>query len=129
MRVQHFRPQALVDPSVTEGRGPGSPRIADRGFSLVEILVVIVIVGVLATVAVFTVRGVTDRGETSALDADEDVLVSAEEAYRALNGRYATEAELVSAGFLRTESSVHDIEIDNDGSYLLVLASATTTLP
>ncbi len=36
---------------------------SDRGFTLVEILVVIVILGILATVVVFTVRGVTDTSE------------------------------------------------------------------
>ncbi len=39
----------------------------DHGFTLVEILVVIVILGILAVVVAFSVRGVTDRGETQRL--------------------------------------------------------------
>ncbi len=102
---------------------------SDRGFSLVEILVVIVVLGVLATIAVFAVRGVSDRGETSALAADHDVLETAEESYRALNGRYATEAELVSSGVLRSPSTLHDIVVNPDGTYAVIVASTTPTVP
>jgi prepilin-type N-terminal cleavage/methylation domain-containing protein len=34
----------------------------DKGFTLVELLIVIVILGILATVTVFAVRGITDQG-------------------------------------------------------------------
>ena len=34
----------------------------DKGFTLVELLIVIVILGILATVTVFAVRGITDPG-------------------------------------------------------------------
>lgn len=89
------------------------------GFSLVEILIVVMILGILSTIAVFAVRGVSDRGEDSVVEADHDVLSSAQEAYMAQTGRYATEAELVAAGFLRSESTVHDIVLLPDGSYTL----------
>ncbi len=38
----------------------------DKGFTLVELLIVIVILGILATVTVFAVRGITDQGQDSA---------------------------------------------------------------
>ena len=38
----------------------------DKGFTLVELLIVIVILGILATITVFAVRGITDQGQTSA---------------------------------------------------------------
>ena len=38
-------------------------REAEQGFSLVELLIIIVILGILATVTVFAVRGLSDRGE------------------------------------------------------------------
>ncbi len=58
----------------------------DKGFTLVELLIVIVILGILATVTVFAVRGITDQGQTSACDADEKTLQTAIEAYYAQNG-------------------------------------------
>lgn len=58
----------------------------DKGFTLVELLIVIVILGILATVTVFAVRGITDQGQDSACAADKKTLQTAVEAYFAQNG-------------------------------------------
>ena len=42
----------------------------DAAFTLIELLIVVVILGVLATVVVFAVGGIVDRGEVSALASD-----------------------------------------------------------
>ena len=42
----------------------------DKGFTLVELLIVIVILGILATVTVFAVRGITDKGQDNACDVE-----------------------------------------------------------
>lgn len=83
---------------------------ADRGFSLVELLVVIVILGILAGVVVFAVGGITDRGETSACRTDAQTIVTAVEAYRARNGSSTrpTETQLVSGGFLASASTYYN---------------------
>lgn len=54
---------------------------SDRGFSLIELLIVIVILGVLATVVVFSVRGISDRGQDSACNTDARAVATAVEAY------------------------------------------------
>jgi prepilin-type N-terminal cleavage/methylation domain-containing protein len=56
-------------------------RAAHSGFTLVEIVVVVAVLGILATVAVFSVRGITDRGEQSSCKTDRDVLMGAVEHY------------------------------------------------
>ena len=77
----------------------------DKGFTLVELLIVIVILGILATVTVFAVRGITNQGQTSACKADKKTLQVAAEAYMAQNGSYpASTAVMVSAGLLRDVS-------------------------
>ena len=53
----------------------------DKGFTLVELLIVIVILGILATVTVFAVRGITDQGKASTCKADSKTLQTAYEAY------------------------------------------------
>jgi prepilin-type N-terminal cleavage/methylation domain-containing protein len=58
----------------------------DKGFTLVELLIVIVILGILATVTVFAVRGITDQGQTSACSADQKTLETAAETWFAQYG-------------------------------------------
>ena len=78
----------------------------DKGFTLVELLIVIVILGILATVTVFAVRGITNQGQTSACDADKKTLEVAAEAYMAQNGSYPADvADMVSSGLLRDVSA------------------------
>lgn len=104
----------------------------DRGFTLVELLIVIVILGVLATVTVFAVRGISDQGEESACAAEWKNLETAQEANMAQRGEYVTEAELVSNGLLRNESSTVEVTL-SPGDYALAFvgtcagAGPTTT--
>ncbi len=58
----------------------------DKGFTLVELLIVIVILGILATVTVFAVRGITDQGQDSACEADLKTLQTATEGFFAAYG-------------------------------------------
>ena len=60
----------------------------DKGFTLVELLIVIVILGILATVTVFAVTGITNKGKTSACQSDAKTIQTAEEAYSANTGSY-----------------------------------------
>jgi prepilin-type N-terminal cleavage/methylation domain-containing protein len=57
----------------------------DKGFTLVELLIVIVILGILATVTVFAVRGITDKGQTNACSVEQRTLDTAIEAFYAQN--------------------------------------------
>ncbi len=58
----------------------------DKGFTLVELLIVIVILGILSTVTVFAVRGITTRGQESSCRADFRTVQTAAEAYAAQYG-------------------------------------------
>ncbi len=55
----------------------------DQGFTLVELLIVIVILGILATIVVFAVRGITDQGQKSSCKATAKTYEVAIEAYYA----------------------------------------------
>jgi prepilin-type N-terminal cleavage/methylation domain-containing protein len=78
-------------------------RRQDGGFTLIELLIVIVILGVLAAIVVFSVRGITDRGQVSACRADVKTAAVAVEAYYARNGSYpASLAVLETDGFIRS---------------------------
>jgi prepilin-type N-terminal cleavage/methylation domain-containing protein len=74
----------------------------ESGFTLVELLIVIVILGVLAGIVVFSVSGITGRGKTEACKSTVKTVQVAGEAYYAAKGSYAaTTAALTTAGFLQ----------------------------
>lgn len=86
----------------------------DEGFTLVELLIVIVILGILAAVVVVAVSGISDRGQASACKTDGSSLRTAQEAYWAKTGTYGNETALKSGGFLGTVSGFHDVTVGVD---------------
>jgi prepilin-type N-terminal cleavage/methylation domain-containing protein len=81
----------------------------ESGFSLIELLVVIIILGVLSSIVVFSVRGVDGNGQEAACKIDRRTVETAVEAYRATNRVYpSTQGQLVP-DFLTQESQWHDL--------------------
>ena len=72
------------------------------GFTLVELLVVIVVLGVLAAIVVFSVGGINQKSKQAACNADVTSVQTAEEAYYAQNNSYTTIANLVTAKYIRS---------------------------
>ena len=83
---------------------------ARSGFTLIELLIVIVILGILATVVVFSVRGITDDSQQNSCDTDQRTMQVAVEAYFAQYGGTAvTEGNLVSSQLVREASTNTDV--------------------
>jgi type II secretion system protein G len=111
----------------------------EHGFTLIELLIVIVILGILAAIVVFSVAGITDRGKASACKADYKTVEVASEAYYAKNGAYATAitvaapatppTDLVHAGFLHEAPSSPDYTITYTAATGAVAATGACTLP
>ena len=77
----------------------------DRGFTLVELLIVIVILGILATVTVFAVRGITDRGQENACATEKRAIETAFEAFYADTGADAANMAALIPGYLKSNPS------------------------
>jgi prepilin-type N-terminal cleavage/methylation domain-containing protein len=101
----------------------------DAGFTLIELLIVIVLLGVLSTVVVFAVGGITDRGTTAACRADGRALETAVSAYFAetgattITGTTGTERlqTLVTNGYLNRLST--KFHVSSSGVLVEILES------
>ena len=60
----------------------------EEGFTLIELMIVIVILGVLAGIVLFAVGGITDRGTSAACKTDVSTIETGVEAYVAKTGVY-----------------------------------------
>jgi prepilin-type N-terminal cleavage/methylation domain-containing protein len=72
----------------------------DEGFTLIELLIVIVILGILAAVVVFSVSGISDRGTKSACQANVTTIQTAVEAAYAQTGSYPATLNALSPTYL-----------------------------
>ena len=80
--------------------------IVRRGFSLVELLVVISIIAILTAVVVFSIKGVSNKSTKAACQSDVATVQAASDAYYASNNAYAaTIAALVTANLIRSAPS------------------------
>lgn len=94
----------------------------DDGYTLIELLIVTLILGVLVTVVVFSVRGTTTNAAETGCDADRRQLQTATEAYFAEHGGDVLpaigvdpdrhELGLVDEGLLRDASEFYDLGAD-----------------
>jgi prepilin-type N-terminal cleavage/methylation domain-containing protein len=74
----------------------------EKGFTLIELLIVIVILGVLAGIVVFSVQFISTRGEKAACQTEVKTVEVAVEAYYAQEHGYpGTTQVLVDAHYLK----------------------------
>jgi prepilin-type N-terminal cleavage/methylation domain-containing protein len=105
-------------------------RAREGGFTLVELLVVIVILGVLAGIVVFAVGGVNQKSKAAACNTDIDTVQTAEEVYFTQNGVYTTSIPaLVTAKLLRAAPlTTNGYVISVDGTGLVTSAPLCSAL-
>ncbi len=72
-------------------------RKSERGFTLIEIMVVIVIIGILATLVIPNVMGRPDEARIVSAPHDVSTLVQALKLYKLDNGRYPTTEQGLNA--------------------------------
>lgn len=70
------------------------------GFTFIELLVVVVILGILASIALPKYSGTKDRAKLAAMRTDVRNTETAEESYYTDNGAYASLAQLQADGLL-----------------------------
>ncbi len=86
-------------------------RSGQAGFTLLELLVVVAVLGALSGVAVVGVNAFDDQAQSSVCAADARAIATAQEAASLGGGAYLDEDALVKAGYLREASTLHDITV------------------
>src|SRR6476659_7471535 len=71
----------------------------EKGFTIVELLIVIVVIGILATLVIVTFSGIQQRARDTQRQTDINAIQGHLEAYYASTGNYPTLAMLLDSGF------------------------------
>lgn len=97
-----------------------------RGFTIVELLIVIVIIGILAFLVITTFNGIQEKGRDTERQTDIKALHGQLEAYYAQNGHYPTLADVNSTTFRDANMKGLDPEAlqDPEGTAQTLVATA-----
>jgi general secretion pathway protein G len=99
----------------------------EEGFTLIELLIVIVILGILAAIVVFSVQGITDKGKTSACKSNVAEVQTAIQAFFANNATNSwpraydaagaiTAAQALVPQFLQSDPPATDVTVVFDAT-------------
>ena len=86
----------------------------ESGFTIVELLIVIVVIGILAALVITTYSGIQAKARNSKRQTDVQSVQTQIEAYFAQNGHYPSYADLSSSSWVTTnmksmdQSAMHD---------------------
>lgn len=74
----------------------------ERGFTIIELLIVIIVIGILATLVITTFSGIQRNARNRAREADVNALHSQLEYYYGQNGKYPAFADMNTAAWRST---------------------------
>lgn len=77
-------------------------KLGGKGFTIVELLIVIVVIGILALLVITTYSGIQSKARNSKRQTDLQSLQTQLEAFFSQNGYYPTEADMNNSSWLTT---------------------------
>jgi len=108
------------------------PQLRQKGFTIIELLIVIVIIGLLALLVLNNVGGATNDARDVQRKDDVAKMSSQFEIYQAQNGNYPSEANIEDSAWVGSNLSIDpgalidasDAAINTTGGYLYVASPA-----
>ncbi len=98
-----------------------------RGFTIVELLIVIVVIAILAAITIVAYNGIQNRARTSAAQATANTLLKKVESYNAINSQYPMTAGTITG--TGTQNGVATTAQSDWYSTTSATATQTTALP
>ena len=93
----------------------------DRGFTIVELLIVIVVIAILAAITIVAYNGIQNRAKSSAGQSLANSIQKKAEAWNSIKGAYPTNAQLVAG-----DSAAPEAKLDDTSSVSSSAVTATT---
>lgn len=98
-----------------------------KGFTIVELLIVIVVIGILATLVIVTFTGIQQRARNTKRQTDINAVQSHVEAFKAQNGYYPTLAHINDSTWRKTNMQGLDPDALQDPKGSSQTLAATTS--
>ena len=97
------------------------------GFTVVELLIVIVVIGILAAITIVAFNGVQRRAAVSVLQSDARNIVAQLENHQSVNGSYPTDLTSLSGGAQLSDDTTIEYTFNNPGYCFTVTMQAAQT--
>jgi prepilin-type N-terminal cleavage/methylation domain-containing protein len=99
----------------------------ERGFTIVELLIVIVVIGILAAITIVSFNGVTARANTANAQSAAEAAIKKAEAYNAELGSYPATPGLLTGAATTASYLLTGVTFNTTGAAGVPLATAPTS--
>lgn len=97
-----------------------------RGFTLVELLIVIVVIAILAAISIVAYNGIQDRARSSSGKALAGTVVTKVESWNTIESTYPTYAQLIGNTGDGTLGNPREAQLDDTGTVINAAVDAST---